>query len=200
MRAKHGLLFVGLVIWVLFPMSASAFSIAETTDFGTTNSSTTNLGNFDIGLNTVSGSVARVNNGGDYADFWDATLLDGLQITGIKIMISDHNNSGFFVGAAAGGYVGGNGPFIAQAYTDLSSNGTYSLGATLGTSYPFDAGQYYFGAATNVRSDTSYDYEWRVTVASVGSGSGPAPVPEPSTILLLGGGLAGLAFYRRKRK
>jgi hypothetical protein len=32
-----------------------------------------------------------------------------------------------------------------------------------------------------------------------GPGNGPAPVPEPGTIVLLGAGLAGLAWYRRKK-
>lgn len=49
------------------------------------------------------------------------------------------------------------------------------------------------------------EFQWghpfneHVVLASIDINGGSAPVPEPSTMLLLGAGLAGLAFWRKRR-
>jgi hypothetical protein len=184
-----------LLLFSAMSVNAIPLSVSETTDFPNSNASTVNLGNFGVGLNTVSGSVKRDSSPttggfGDYADFWDANLAVGLKITDIEIAISNHSGEpGFFVGAADA-IIGGFGPFSAQAYADLLSDGVYSLSATVG-SYPFGPGQYYFGAVTNVGTNTGYSYEWRINVESIS-------VPEPSILALLGIGLAGIGMFRKR--
>lgn len=55
--------------------------------------------------------------------------------------------------------------------------------------------------ATTSSETLQGDIEAIICIAgSGGTGSGTEPVPEPGTILLMGVGLAGLAFYKRKRK
>ena len=52
---------------------------------------------------------------------------------------------------------------------------------------------FYIGDCSNCYSDNIGEITLNVE-------KGTAPVPEPATFFLLGGGLAGLAFYRRKKK
>ena len=179
---------------------AIPLAFVESTDFGNTNTSGVLLGSFDVGVNTVSGSIlalAGADRGtSDYGDFWEADLLTGYQITGIDIVLTSIvGNMRAFAGDNVIGCCADD-QYTARAVTQQNTSGTYALttGGTFTTgAYPFSAGHYYFGTLVPGVNPSEYSYEWQITVTKTS-----ATVPEPSIAWLLGSGLALIGFARRK--
>ena len=86
-----------------------------------------------------------------------------------------------------------NTPFTASAY-DVDG----SLLTTL--TYGTDSTQLFDFSGFDVNSVTISGTWYAIDDVTFGQLTPSSPVPEPATFILLGSGLAGLAFYRRKRK
>lgn len=76
---------------------------------------------------------------------------------------------------------------------DLGNIGTWSIDSINGI-ISFDI------ADNDWLTGTDFGFHWNMTCGNdTIEGGASAPVPEPGTLLLLGGGLLGLAFYTKRR-
>ncbi len=172
------LLLVVLAGVVASSAAAVPLNVVETTDFNGNQLSPTAVGTFDVGVNTVSGSVT----GGGSGDSISILLPSGLQITAISLQISN------FVapsGTAASTV------FLVSPFTFVeqqlpSGNGSFAFAMGL----PFTAPDNYGFSNQKTTGGISFDWTWSVTV-----------VPEPAGRWLFAvtvAALMALAWCRRE--
>ncbi len=208
MRKVIGALFVLVFIFVSTP--SHAYFITSSGDASLTGASVDDFEGWTAGASWAGAYGADISYVANDNHFGLLSDFSGLYNTSGQYL--DNNNyedNGFSSltitfnnGTAAFGFNWGAAePWAAWELTAFDASDTLLESYILPSTGPSNAGEFFGIAADNISYATlswGGEYDWifidNMTYAT------NAPVPEPSTILLLGGGLAGLAFYRRKRK
>jgi PEP-CTERM motif len=185
------------LVVVLIPAAAmgTPLNITETTDFQNSSPGPI-IGTFDVGLNTVSGSVNGAFLGlvGDFQDSFTLILPAGLAVTSAEVVVT---NFTYGDGAA----ISSNGEVFFPPFVGITGDGTYVFS---GDSSNFSVGSLNISVlspeSTNannpgptppspselVAGGFNYTLEYQV-----------AAVPEPSATVLIGIGLCAIFIKRR---
>ena len=212
---------IGAVAYILiagmFSVSMAAV-ITNTSNDGIEDFTNGNAYSYYQNSGSLVGSVDTGGNIKDSADISNFLVDRGYSVSGlIQVNVEFYGWNG-----SPNGYANYLGTTGSDGKIDVNSgsyaSGTWNtvLDTALLNFYSVKAGNfsaiYLQNPADNVGSWSTYDL-WlarsvenpgnskAISVSHYVAGLGDAaPVPEPATFLLLGSGLAGLAFYRRKRK
>ena len=151
-------------------------------------SGATELGPLDLGINIVSGSVDATDPCCTFDlrfDGFHVFVPLGAQIAAVEIIISD------FVGAGPAIVFLGSASLPGSTGASPTSNGIFSVYPKAPFSDPIvELARVNLQVGTASVSGESLSYQWRINVQ--------AAIAEPTTLALMGLGLAGLGFVRRR--